>query len=123
MICWYFRLVVLDSHEAHAQFFRKTCGKCQVKQEPQSAQLLYDAIILIVYDQIRRCSSDSDSYSGFLLLIREVLGAAVGSLGAVLAAISKLQLTKKKELQIDLLASSLGRKAKPLLVELVLRVK
>ena len=78
---------------------------------------------MIVYDQIRRCSSDSDSYSGFLLLIREVLGAAVGSLGAVLAAISKLQLKKKKELQIDLLAASLGRKAKPLLVELVLRVK
>ena len=52
-----------------------------------------------------------------------MLGAAVGSLGAVLAAISKLQLTKKKELQIDLLAASLGRKAKPLLVELVLRVK
>ena len=49
-----------------------------------SPVVLYDAIILIVYDQIRRCSSDSDSYSGFLLLVREVLAATVGSLGAVL---------------------------------------
>ena len=30
---------------------------------------------------------DSDSYSGFLLLIREVLGATVGSLGVVLLAV------------------------------------
>ena len=62
-------------------------------------------------------------------LLEGRLGATVGSLGAVgaravLTAVSKTQLTtKKNELQINLVAANLGSKEKTLLIELVLMVR